>query len=531
MSETTDFLDRKTKAGPFARDGAAGRPNVVVISLDMVPREFYDPATADAVGIAAPHTPAIDRLRRDGVFFSNAFCTSPLCGPSRAAYLTGRHSYITTNNERAHDGHEVSLRDGDPIFPAYLKASGYLTRHVGKCHVGSRSFTDVFSENDRAWDRWSPPWYDDLEYRRHLEGLGIGGFEFSRRIEGASASGRGPGNSYGGWVQASGGGAFPPEATYARYTAATACSVVRSAAADGRPLYLQVDFFEPHQPFAVPTGLEEREQELRARHRLPPAGPPTGPEPRVYGLYRKNWGLGEPRTLADYRIAHELQFEVLDSAVGRLLAELDARGLYDSSWVFLLGDHGESNGRTGLIDKGVYLNPIVIGTPLVVKPPRGPDRLAGSTCSVPVSLLDLAPTILGLAGIRPAAWLDGIDLLGTALSGARHEENRPILFEAWSHVVANPCVGTVFTSALDGKGYFYSYNACDPVKELYGMDDRTTLANLAVDSSARELHREAISALARRLDADERWVSFSSYLNLEYAEQIGSGGDRQRFVR
>jgi len=536
MSGTTGFLDARTRTGRYEIDRGARQPDVVLITFDMVPPEFFDPAVADAVGIARPRTPALDGLRRDGVFFANALCTSPLCGPSRAACLTGRHSYLTTNSERAHDGHAVRLRDGDPIFPAWLKAAGYWTRHVGKCHVGSASFVEVFSENDRAWDRWSPPWYDDVAYGRHLRSLGIDGFAFDRRIEGASASGRGAGNFYGGWVRARGGGPFPPEATYARYTAEEACEVLRAGADSGRPLYLQVDFFEPHQPFAVPTGLEERERELRERHRLPPSRDPGRPEPRVYALYRKNWGLADPSVVADYRIANQLQFEVLDSAVGRLLDALRAHGRYERSWIVLFADHGEMNGRGGLVDKGVYLNPVVIGTPLLVKPPRDADAarglhaLAGTCCDVPVSLLDVAPTVLAAAGLRPSSWLDGVDLADTARAGTRGE-GKPILFEAWNHVVANPCIGTVFRSEADGRRWFYAYNACDPVKELYALEDRRRLVNLAMDEAHAALHREAIAALASRLDADERWVSFSSYLNLEYAEELGRDGDRQRFVR
>ena len=121
------------------------------ISTDMVPLDFHCPPMATSVA-----TPNIDALC--AVKFRHAFATSPLCSPSRAAYMTGRHSYITTNGERAHDGHAIHLRPDDVIFPEYLKATGYHTRHVGKCHVGAAKFIDVFGENDAPWDRWSPPW-------------------------------------------------------------------------------------------------------------------------------------------------------------------------------------------------------------------------------------------------------------------------------------------------------------------------------------------------------------------------------------
>ena len=75
---------------------------------------------------------------QDGTFFSNAFCTVPLCSPSRASYLTGRYSYVQGNGERAPEGLETQLRADDIIFPEYLKAAGYITRQVGKCHVGAQ---------------------------------------------------------------------------------------------------------------------------------------------------------------------------------------------------------------------------------------------------------------------------------------------------------------------------------------------------------------------------------------------------------
>lgn len=527
------FLDARTLRGPFEADDGT-QPNVILISVDMVPPEFYRPQHAP--WNAPMRTPAIERLRRDGVTFGNAFCASPLCTPSRAAYLTGRMAYITTNGERAHDGHLVELRAHDPIFPAYLKAAGYHARHVGKCHVGGAHFLEVFGENDSPWDRWSPPWYDDDQYVGFLAAKGLGRYEFGRRITGRDAKGR-AGNFYGGWLAPRGGRPFPQDATYPAYLAERALATVDTRRDTGRPLYLQLDFFEPHQPFAVPGGMEEREREIRATIGLPESYRrlaangfrAEGPEPRVYRMYRRNWGLTDPATALDYRVANQLEFEHVDAMIGRFLDGLAERGLYDSSWVFFLADHGEMNAELALVDKGAYLRPQVIRAPLIVKPPRGAAALpAGTTIDTPASLLDLTPTMLEIAGIRTPDACDGMSLLELARLG-RRPADRPVLCDVWSHVVPNPCVGTVIEAA-DRSLHLFSYNATDDIDELYELGGDREGINVCEDPAKAEVRAEALRLMDRVLAGDPRWVGYSHAFRLDYgAELPEAGGDRQLF--
>ncbi len=526
------YLDGKTGRGPFYHHQVESKPNILLISVDMVPQEFL---FKDRASVPV-HTPNLDALRRDGVFFRNSFSTAPLCSPSRASYLTGRYSYITANAERGHDGHAVHLRDQDILFPEYLKAAGYHTRHSGKCHVGARKFLELFGENDAPWDRWSPPWHDDEHYRRFLGSQGLGSIEFERTIHGCSTVPGQRGNLYGGWIAAQKGRTFPKEATYPAYLVDRALSFLETH----RPLYLQLDFFAPHQPFAIPGGMEQREAELRKQMTLPDSyralaergfRSPEG-EPRVYGLYRKNWGLREKQTLLDYRVANQLQFELIDELLGRLFNELRERSLYDSSWIVFLADHGEMNGELALIDKGAYLHPRVLRAPLMIKPPKDisfPGR--GREIEEPCSLLDLAPTVLDICGIETPERLDGWSLLETA-AGKKRPEDKALIFEVWHHVVPNPCVGTIF-SASDGHLYSYVYNAADDRDELYrlgGIHEQDG-PNCIADPAMDKIRIQGIHKLSARMEADPRWFVYAQYLRLEYAELMPSGsGDRQLFV-
>jgi len=538
---TKDYIERKTGKGPFWAHKKQKKPNIFLITVDMLPPQFYLGAHT---GI---NTPTLDSLRRDGIFFSNAFASAPLCGPSRASYLTGRYTYITGNSERAHDGHMTELRPNDIIWPAYLKAIGYHTRHAGKSHVGTEIFTEVFSENDAPWHRWSPPWYDDEEYLLFLKRKKLKKFTFKKEIKGVSWSGKGYGNSYGGWLADQNGKPFPEESTYPAFLVEKAINSIENRPNPENPLYIQLDFFGPHQPFAIPGGWENRETIIRENMKLPQSweewaanGFNSIPnQPRVYDMYRKNWGLKERKTLIDYRVANQLQFELIDKLIGKYIEYLKQRNLYDDSLIIFIADHGEMNGEWGCIDKGAYLNPQVLRVPIILKLPRNYKPTvnnlskitdsSGVTCETPCSLLDIAPTVLEIAGIEIPERLDGFSLLNT-LTGEARPKNKPILFDVWNHVVPNPSIGMIFKSQ-NGKHYMYTYNTTHNIDELYDIAPHSELKNLFGIPEYETLYREALIAMNECLSLDERWEVYKGYFQLENAEKLNlPPQDTQKFL-
>jgi len=554
LASTTRYIDERKGHGPYAFDKTAPRPNIFLISVDMIPPEAYRrDGYRDAM-----HTPNLDRLQADAVTFANAFCCSPLCGPSRAAFMTGRYPYLTVNEERAHDGSEYELRRDDVIFPEYLRASGYATRHVGKCHVGAAKYIDGFGENAHSWNRWAPPLTDDDEYHQYLERLGVKGWRFTREIRGLRPDRSTPGNLYGGWIEQDDGRPFPVQATYPYYLATRAMRTLRTVhrrTAPDRPTYLQLDFFAPHQPFMIPAGLEEREKALREVVELPPSyrdvqragfGALPG-EPHIYQTYRASIGLCREETATDYMVANLLQVEVIDRALGLFLAALRDEGLYDDSFIFFLGDHGEMNAERGLIDKGVYGHPKVARVPLFLRCAGGQhpgrwarhSRLAAASRSngrqeclpheieTPVTLLDLAPTILALAGLSPYHRLDGCDLMPVV----RGEAERPqdFLFEAGWHVAPNPAVALQYRH-WDGRHFLYTYNLTDDRDELYDLND-PTYANLAARDDFAAVREDMIRRLADILRADARWRCYWHTMRIHHADVLGSEeGDQQMVV-
>lgn len=530
------FTQERTGSGPFHRADGGKPPHILLISADMVSPDFYHPGRPISEHIKIPN---IRNLMQDGTFFSNAFCTVPLCSPSRASYLTGRYSYIQGNGERAPEGLEAQLRPDDIIFPEYLKAAGYVARQVGKCHVGTKKFLDAFGENDQPWDRWSPPVFDDDDFLTYQRGLGVKPQKYSREIVFRMQDRKTPGNSVGGWIVQEDGKPFPLEAQYSYYLGKKAIETVEALLTNGsakrHPMYLQLDIFDPHQPFSIPAGFEDRERELRAIMTLPESYRTAQQrdfkrapnEPEIVDVYRRYWGIYDPEQLLNYRVAYALQMELVDHTIGMVLTRLKELGIYDEMLIAFISDHGEMNGRRAMVDKGVYLYPDVLRVPLVFKLPHSMPRKHAKVES-PVSLLDLSQTLLDFAGIRPEAKFDGLSLVPYLRDGQGSEERTLLFFGGW-HVGVNFACGLQHR-ASHGHRYLYSYNCTSTFDELYDLDS-VDAVNLIDSADHAHIRGELINRLGEALQADPRWVGFWAEFRIARFEDLPkTTGDMQLFT-
>lgn len=527
------FTQARTGQGPFVETRNGKPPHMLLISADMVGPDLYHPTRSLSRHV---HLPAIRSLMKDGAFFSNAFCTVPLCSPSRASYLTGRYSYILGNSERAPEGLETELRPDDIIFPEYLKAAGYVTRQVGKCHVGAKKFLDAFGDNDHPWDQWSPPVYQDDDFLAYQRSLGVKPQKYSREIVFRMQDRTTPGNSMGGWIVQEDGKPFPVEAQYSYYLGKKAIAIIESLLSNGsikhNPMYLQLDIFDPHQPFSIPAGLEKREEELRKAMSVPDSWHAAQQrdfkraqdEPEIVDIYRRYWGIYDPEQLISYRVAYILQMELVDRVIGMVIQRLKDLGLYDDMLIAFVSDHGEMDGRRALVDKGVYLYPDVVRVPMVFKLPAGaPPRQA--TIESPVSLLDLSQTLLDVAGIRPEGKFDGISLLPALQTGQGVEDRTLLFFGGW-HVGVNFDCG-IQHRAADGHRYLYSYSCTSPVDELFDLDSNDA-RNLVDNPQYAAIRKELIHRLGAALQSDPRWAGYwAEFRVAHYQDLPKTAGDMQ----
>ena len=356
------------------------RPNFLVIMSDE-----HDPAVMGCAGHPLARTPNLDRLAAAGARFDNAYCNSPICGPSRMSFLTGRYS------------HRIGVWDNGaplpaevPTFGHYFTAAGYETVLCGRSHLlgpdRQRGFTTRLLDDLDKWVGRGAP-------RRSPE---------ARRASNSHVTECGPGR--GAWHD---------------YDAAVADLSVRfleskAAYPSGRPWLLVSGLMYPHFPLTCPphyyrqydpaavTPADLRGETLADQH-------PVIRQLRYF--FRNDQPLPEAlqrRALASYYGLVTLT----DDLVGRMLAVIDGSALRADTVVIYVSDHGEMAGRHGIWQKQCFYESSV-RVPLIVRtPPRAGGWAGGQRIEAPVSLVDLLPTLLDLAGIEPPEGLPGASLTG-----------------------------------------------------------------------------------------------------------------------
>jgi len=307
-------------------------------------------------------TPTIDRLAAEGVLFTRGYAACPVCSPTRAALMTGRHpARVRITNFIGGDRRGPllpaeylrSLPDEEVTLPELLRERGYVSGVFGKWHLG-------------------PP----KEIERH-------GFT----VTGSTAVGPGSGPL--------------DDPLHARAIAAEAAAFI--AAHADRPFFCYVPMHSPHVPLVTrpELALEEGRRAVGVGPRFDP--PPLHP--------------GDPvtRMVQDHPVYSGMIRE-MDETVATVLAALEKSGQAGNTLVVFSSDNGGLSTAEGAptsnlplrAGKGfVYEGGIRV--PLVVRWP-GVAR-AGTTCDVPVTTLDLAATLVAAAGCGPpAAGLDGQSL-------------------------------------------------------------------------------------------------------------------------
>jgi N-acetylglucosamine-6-sulfatase len=413
---------------------------------------------------AAPdwlETPSLDRMARGGAHVLNAFVTTSLCSPSRASILTGQYAHrhgVVDNTS--------PVPPGTVFFPQRLRKAGYRTAYIGKWHMGE---TEADDTPRPGFDHWIS-----------FPGQGV----YQDPVLNVNGA-RGRAKGY---------------TTDVLTDSALAWLKRRDSA---RPFFLYLSHKATHAEFIPP----KRYQGRYAGAKIP--YPPT--MANTEGNYR-----GKPRWVreqrygwhgVDYAYHGQMDFDTfyrryaetllaLDEGVGRVLDYLERSGLSKSTLVLYLSDNGFSLGEHGLIDKRHAYEesiriPMLAWAPGYIPP--------GSTVSQLVRNIDVAPTILELAGTDRPADMDGRSVLGS-LRGETADEPAELLYEYyWEY--AFPHTPTVF--ALRGPRYKYIYyHGVWDLNELYDLEtDSLEQHNLIEVPAQQERIRDMRHRLFDRLEA------------------------------
>ncbi|MEQ3553802.1 sulfatase-like hydrolase/transferase [Pseudonocardia nematodicida] len=383
-----------------------GRPNIVLIITDQ---QRFD--SIAALGHTHVDTPNLDRLAREGTALTNAYVASPSCAPSRASLFTGLYPHSSG-----------VLRNDDPWSHSWvedLTAAGYRCTSVGKMHTYPYEAPVGFAERhvvenkDRAHPSlpyFLDQWDKALWIRGHEKPSRV---TYRRREDYADRL-----------------GAFEwelPEDLHADvFVGGLARHWLDTYPDDGAPFFLQVGFPGPHPPYDPPARHLEpyRDREMPAAHNSR-SDVEAQPEP-LQELRRNHMEtdhdavvhLDEPTAEQEQRRRRHYYANVslIDEQVGALLDALEARGVGDDTVVVFTSDHGDALGDHGHSQKWTMYEPSV-HVPLLI---MGPGVRPGQRLDGLVSLMDVGPTVLELAGLTPPRWMEAESLL-PALRG-----------EAWS---------------------------------------------------------------------------------------------------
>jgi arylsulfatase A-like enzyme len=403
------------------------------ILLVTTDQQRYD--TLGCNGGTLARTPVVDGLAASGVRYERAHPQSVVCMPSRSTVLTGQHP--TTHGVWMNG---VPLPAEAPSVAEVLRAAGYRTALVGKAHF--EPFLDPFlrfPENAQSSVGTTPPGgahrgFEHLEMATH--GV-MGPLHYARWLAAEHPEALGgfyPALDGSLQVNAAGGGdtdapqvkVNPVERGWYHtdWVADRTIAWLDGLSADD-DWFCWMSFPDPHHPWDPPQSEVGR---IDWRDVPLPAGYPEKAAEREAILDGKprHWRLWYDGTLvsnyeapADWVPAtltadqvrevnarNAVECELIDEAVGRVLARAGELGWADDLDVFFTTDHGELQGDFGLLFKGPYHVDALMRLPLVWRPAPA-SRPSAATVSRPVGLVDLAPTFCAVAGIEVPDWMQG----------------------------------------------------------------------------------------------------------------------------
>ena len=468
-------------AGPLT--AAENRPNVLFIVSDDLN------CFLGCYGDPLAKTPHIDRLAARGVRFERAYCTFPLCGPSRNSFLTG----LSPNATGIHANAQVFRQSipSQPSMPQAFRLAGYFAARVGKLFhynvpmsVGTNGHDDPGS-----WElEINPAGIDRLGEQSEIFSLRPGEF-------GGTLS----------WYASPKG---DREHTDGMMADDAAWVLERCARDRSRPFFLAVGFFRPHTPYVAPrapyfdmypeeqmplvTGVEKDHEDV----------------PKAALASRKaEQDAMTDRQRRQARQAYYASISFLDAQVGRVLDAVDRLGLADDTIVVFTSDHGYHMGEHGLYQK-MSLFEESARVPLVVVAP-GRCR-AGAVAGSPVSQIDIFPTLATLCGVEPPKNLQGqslVPLLSDPTVAGRGWALTQVVRQRDGGPATPKAAGTppnkFFGYSLRTPRWRYTeWDEGREGRELYDHDiDPNELTNLAEVPA----HQDVVADLSRRLaDAVKR---------------------------
>lgn len=412
------------------------KPNIIFI--------LTDDQRWDALGYAGNSiikTPNMDELASSGLYFKNAFVTTPICAASRATILTGLY-------ERTHDFNfgKPRLKDAYMLdsYPYLLKKSGYKTGLIGKFGVKVNEGVE-----DSLFDVSIKTFWP---YLRAVDGK---------------------------------------ETHLADINGNHAIDFIKSS--KEQPFCLSLSFWSPHaddgaeEQYFWPNYVDSlyQQNEIPVPQTAAPEFFEALPEFMKHSMNRKRWywRYDTPEKFQKMVKGYYRMISTVDSAIGRIRKTLKEEGLADNTVIVFMGDNGYYLGERGFAGKWL-MHEQSLRVPLIIYDPRQADAKRSRAYEDMVLNLDIAPTLLDLAGVEIPESYQGESL--TAFFDDHRDEWRKSAF--FEHQREGDTLLPKTESFRDQTYKFIRYEANPEFVELYNLkEDVNEVDNLALDLQNEDL--------------------------------------------
>ena len=364
-----------------AADAPKQKPNVLFVVFDDLNNRL------GCYGDPVAKSPNLDRLAARGTLFTRNFCQQPICGPSRASFMSGRRPDslgITSMTKYLYDLHPDAV-----TIPQWFMQHGYTSMSIGKVLGGYGKEADfkMLSVPDR---RTGGKTKDEFQLPSGVAlppNLAKDSLCENRDV--------------------------PDEACFDAASASLAITELRALAKKPEPFFLALGIFKPHSPYKVP----KRYWDMYRLEDIPAIETPTRPRNAPEIAFHANHEiLGEPnapRTLdeeakREIRHGYYAAMSFADAQFGRVLDALDELKLRDNTIVVIIGDNGFHLGEHDVWGKMTLFGwdarvPLIISAPGIGK--------GGAKTGAISELIDIFPTLTDLSGLPSPPQLDGMSLV------------------------------------------------------------------------------------------------------------------------
>lgn len=432
---------------------------------------MYDQLRFDYLSCAGhPHlqTRNFDRVAARGIRFTNAYCQSPICGPSRMSFYTGR--YVGSHGA-AWNG--FPLRVGEVTLGDHLRAAGMDCWLLGKTHmkvdavgmarlgltrdsvIGARQAEcgfDAWIRDDGLWAQGPDGNYDagPSPYNAYLKAKGYDGENPWSDYANAGLD-EAAGEIASGWFMAN---ADRP-ANIAEEDSETPWltrEALRFMAEAKGPWCAHLSYIKPHWPYIVPAPYHA----MYGPQHVPPANrhareqQDAHPVHRAFMENRIGRAFSREEVRAKVIPAYMGLIRQCDDQLGVILDRLEESGAADDTVIVLTADHGDYLGDHWLGEKGLFHDPSVKIPMIVMDPRASADATRGTTCDALVEAIDIPATFIEMAGAEiPTHQVEGRSLL-PLLRGERPADWRRFAISEYDYSIT-PMRDSLGVSSADAR--------------------------------------------------------------------------------